>query len=99
MYGNYEFVVMPFGLTNALTNLMCMMNNIFNKYMDKFVLFFIDDILFYSKNKEEHEEHHWIVLRVLWEIHIYAKFSKCDFYKPHIQYLGHIISEIGIVLC
>ena len=58
------------------------MNNIFSKYLDKFVLVFIDDILVYSKSKEEHEEHLRIVLRVLREHHIYAKFSKCDFYKP-----------------
>ena len=54
-YGDYEFVVMPFGLTNALVNFMCMMNNIFSRYLDKFVLVFIDDIVVYSKNKEEHE--------------------------------------------
>ena len=89
---------MPFGLTNAPTNFMCMMNNIFSKYMDKFVLVFIDNILVYSKNKEKHEEYLCIVLRVLREHHLYAKFSKCDFYKPQIQYLGHIISEVGIVV-
>ena len=66
--------------------------------MDKFVLVFIDHILVYSKSKEEHEEHLRIVLWVLWEQQLYAKFSKCDFYKPQIHYLGHIISEIGIDL-
>ena len=75
---------MPFGLTNAPTKFMCVMNNIFNKYMDKFVLVFIDNILVYSKNKEEHEEHLCIVLWVLREHQLYAKFSKCDFYKPQI---------------
>ena len=58
------------------------MNNIFSKYMDKFVLVFIDDILVYSKSKEEQEEHLFIVLQVLQEHYLYAKFSKCDFYKP-----------------
>ena len=77
---------------------MCMMNNIFSRYLDKFVLVFIDDILVYSKNKEEHEEHLRIVLQVLREHQLYAKFSKCDFYKQQIQYLGHIISEIGIAV-
>ena len=97
-YGHYEFVVMPFGFTNAPTNFMCMMNNIFSKYLDKFVLVFIEDILVYSKSKEEHKEHLPIVLRVLREQQLYPKFSKCDFYKPQIQYLGHIISETGIVV-
>ena len=73
---------MSFGLTNAPANFMCMMNNIFSKYLDKFVLVFIDDILVYFKNKEEHKEHLRIVLRVLRENELYAKFSKYDFYKP-----------------
>ena len=81
-YDHYEFVVMPFGLTNAPANFMCMMNNIFSKYIDKFVLVFIDDILVYSKIKEEHEEHLCKVLTVLQEQQLYAIFSTCDFYKP-----------------
>ena len=64
-YGHYEFVVILFGLTNATTKFMCMMNNIFSKYLDKFILVFIDDILVYSKSKEEHKEHLHIVPRVL----------------------------------
>ena len=73
---------MPSELTNALTNFMCMLNNIFSRYLDKFVLIFIDNILVYSKSKEEHEKQLHIVLRGLWEHQRYAKFSKCDFYKP-----------------
>ena len=64
-YGHYEFVVIPFRLTNAPTNFMCMMNNIFSKYLHKFVLVFIDEILVYSQNKEEYKEHLHIVLQVL----------------------------------
>jgi hypothetical protein len=75
-YGHYEFVVAPFGLTNAPSTFMCLMNNVLNKFMEKFVLVFIDDILIYSKNKEEYEEHIRIVLQVLREHQIYAKFSK-----------------------
>ena len=73
---------MPFRLTNALAHFMCMMNNIFSKYLDKFVLVFIDNILVYSKSIEEHMDHLHIVLQVLREHQLYAKFIKCDFYKP-----------------
>ena len=66
-YGHYEFVVVPFGLTNAPATLMCLMNNVFSKYLDKFVLFFLDDILVYSKNEEEHEEHLRLALQLLRE--------------------------------
>ena len=81
-YEHYKFVVTSFGLTNAPTKFMCMMNNIFSKYLDKFLLVFIDDILVYSKNKKEHKEHLRIVLWVLREHQLYAKFSKFNFYKP-----------------
>ena len=60
---------------------MCLMNNALHKYLDKFVVVFIDDILIYSKTKEEHEEHLKIILQVLREHQLYAKFSKCDFFK------------------
>ena len=75
---------MPFGLTNAPTVFMCLMNNIMHKYLDKFVVVFIDDILIYSKSKEEHKEHLKIVLQELREHQLYAKFSKCDFFKDKI---------------
>ena len=62
-YGHYEFVVMPFGLTNSPIVFMCLMNNVMHKYLDKFVVVFIDDILIYSKSEEEHKEHLKIVLQ------------------------------------
>ena len=67
-----------------------------SNYLDKFVVVFIDDILIHSKNEQEHEEHVRIVLQVLREEQLYAKFSKCDFFKDKIQYLGHIVFKDGI---
>jgi hypothetical protein len=97
-YGHYEFVVVPFGLTNAPATFICLMNNILSKFLDKFVLVFIDDILIYSKNREEHEEHLRLVLQVLREHQLYAKFSKCDFFQKQIHYLGHVLSKEGVVV-
>jgi hypothetical protein len=97
-YGHYEFVVVPFGLTNAPTVFMCLMNDIFRNYLDKFVIVFLDDILIYSKSEEEHEHHLRLVLQVLREHQLYAKLRKCSFYQEKIHYLGHIISEEGIVV-
>jgi hypothetical protein len=77
---------------------MCLMNSVLSKYLDKFVLVFVDDILVYSKNREEHEEHLRMVLQVLREHQLYTKFNKCDFYKKEIQYLGHVISAEGVAV-
>ena len=88
--------MLPFGLTNAPVTFMCLMNSVFRKYLDKFVLVFLDDILIYSKNEEEHEEHLRMALKFLREHKFYANSRKCDFYKDKIHYLGHIIPEEGI---
>ena len=79
-YGHYEFLVMPFGLTNALTVFMALMNKVFQLYLDKFVIVFINDILVYSRSKMEHEQHLRIVLQTLREEQLYAKFNKCEFW-------------------
>ena len=95
-YGHYEFVVVPFGLRNAPATFSCYLNSVFIRYLEKFVLVFLDDILIYSKNGEEHEEHMRLTLKLLREHQLYAKLSKCDFYRDRIHYLGHIISYEGI---
>jgi hypothetical protein len=77
---------------------MWLMNNIFSQYLDKFLVVFIDDIMFYSKTTEEHDKHLQIVLQTLRKHKLYAKFNKCDFYQKEIQYLGHIISSEGIIV-
>ena len=78
-YGHYEFLVMPFGLTNAPTVFMALMNKIFAQYFDQFTMMFIDDILVYSKSREEHEEHLRITLQLLRDNQQYAKLNKCEF--------------------
>jgi hypothetical protein len=95
-YGLYEYTVMSFELTNAPAYFMYLMNKVFMEYLDKFVMVFIDDILIYSKNEEEHEEHLRLVLQKLREHHLYAKFSKCDFWLKEISFLGNIITDGGI---
>ena len=83
---------MPFGLTNAPTAFMDLMNRVFHPYLDKFVIVFIDDILVYSKNEEEHAKHLKIALQTLREKELYAKFSKCEFWLKEVGFLGHLIS-------
>jgi hypothetical protein len=95
-YGLYEYAVMSFGLTNAPAYFMYLMNKVFMEYLDKFVVVFIDDILIFSKNEEEHDEHLRLVLQKLRENQLYAKLSKCEFWLKKISFLGHIISEGGI---
>ncbi|KAA3483679.1 reverse transcriptase [Gossypium australe] len=95
-YGHFEFVVMPFGLTNAPVAFMDMMNRVVQPYLDRFVVVFIDDILVYSKSEEEHDEHLRIVLQVLREKKLYAKFSKCEFWLREVAFLGHVVSAEGI---
>ncbi|WVZ81135.1 LOW QUALITY PROTEIN: hypothetical protein U9M48_028551 [Paspalum notatum var. saurae] len=89
---------MSFGLTNAPAFFMYMMNSVFMNELDKFVVVFIDDILIYSKNEEEHREHLRIVLTRLREHKLYAKFSKCAFWLKEVSFLGHILSEKGVAV-
>jgi hypothetical protein len=95
-YGHYEFLVMPFGLTNAPATFMHLMQQTFRKHLDDFVIIFLDDVLVYSRSKEEHDKHLRIVLETLRENKLYAKLSKCEFYSKEISFLGHVINEYGI---
>jgi len=97
-YGLYEYLIMSFGLTNAPAHFMYLMNSVFMPELDKFVVVFIDDILIYSKSKEEHVEHLCIVLSRLREHQLYAKFSKFEFWLDEVPFLGHVLSAEGVVV-
>jgi hypothetical protein len=89
---------MSFGLTNALAYFTDLMNKVFMEYLDKCVLVFIDDILVYSKNEEEHLEYLRLLLQKLRENKLYAKLSKCEFWLNEVSILGHIITDGGIAV-
>jgi hypothetical protein len=97
-YGLYEYLVMSFVLTNGPAHFMYLMNSVFMLKLDKFVMVFIDDILVYSKNEEEHEQQLWIILQRLRDHQLYAKFSKCAFWLKEVPFLRHVISAGGIAV-
>ncbi|PKA54038.1 RNA-directed DNA polymerase like [Apostasia shenzhenica] len=97
-YDHYEFVVMPFGLTNAPAVFMDLMNQIFQPYLDKFIIVFIDDILIYSSSEEEYEEHLKMALKTLRDKKLYVKLNKCEFWLQQVAFLGHIISSSGMAV-
>jgi hypothetical protein len=97
-YGLYEFTVMSFGLMNAPAYFMYLMNSVFMDYLDKFVVVFVDDILVYSQNEQDHEEHMSKVLQRLQDCQLYAKLSKCEFWISEVLFLGHIINQEGLAV-
>jgi hypothetical protein len=97
-YGLYEYLVMSFELTNAPAHFMYLMNFVFMPELDKFVVVFIDDILIYSMNEVEHEQHLQVVLQRLQDHQLYAKFGKCAFWLKEVPFLGYIISAEGIAV-
>ncbi|GJU14659.1 putative reverse transcriptase domain-containing protein, partial [Tanacetum coccineum] len=95
-YKHFELHVIPFGLSNTPAVFMDLMNRVCKAYLDKFMIVIIDDILIYSRNKEEHADHVRIILELLKKEKLYAKFSKCDLWISIVQFLGHVIDSQGI---
>ncbi|GKE65491.1 putative reverse transcriptase domain-containing protein, partial [Tanacetum coccineum] len=95
-YGHFEFTLMPFRLTNAPAIYMDLMNRVCKPYLDKFVIVFIDDILIYSKTKEDHKVHLRLMLELLTKEKLYAKFSKCEFWIQEVHFLGYVVNQSGI---
>ena len=87
---------MPFGLTNAPATFMDLMNRAFQPYLDQFVVVFVDDILIYSQSEVEHKDHLRIVLQLLRDHQLYAKFSKCEFWLAEVGFLGHVVLDSGV---
>jgi hypothetical protein len=97
-YDLYKYLVMSFGLTNAPAHFMYLINSVFMPELDKFMVVFIDDILVYSENEEDHAEHLRIVLTRLREHQLYAKFSKCEFWLHEVPFLRHVLFNGGIMV-
>jgi hypothetical protein len=97
-YRLYEYTVISFGLTNEPAYFMYSMNKVFMEFLDKFLVVFIDDILVFSKTKDEHAEHLRLVLQKLREYKLYAKRSKCEFWLKEVTFLGHVVSNVGIAV-
>ena len=94
-YGHFEFMVMPFGMTNALASFMDLMHRVFQSYLDQFVVVFMDDILINSQF-EEYEGRLRVVLQLLRDHQLYAKFSKCEFWLIEVRFLGHVVSASSV---
>ncbi|KAJ9524294.1 hypothetical protein QJQ45_008499, partial [Haematococcus lacustris] len=95
-FGHYEYLVLCFGLTNAPATFQAEMNRIFSDYINDFVVVYLDDILIYSKSAADHAKHLDLVLKRLREHELYAKLKKCDFNKPEVNFLGHVVCAEGI---
>lgn len=95
-HGHYHFRVMPFGLCNAPATFQCLMNSVFGRYVRKFIIIFLDDILVFSADLQEHEQHLRLTLDLLREHQLFAKATKCSFAQTSIEYLGHVISKDGV---
>ncbi|WKA12715.1 hypothetical protein VitviT2T_030074 [Vitis vinifera] len=97
-YGHYEFLVIPFGLTNVPVAFMNLMNRIFRAYLDQSVIVFVDDFLIYPRSLEEHKQHLVTTLRILRRHQLYGKLDKSEFWLTGMNFLSHVVSEVGIVV-
>jgi hypothetical protein len=97
-YDHFEYVVMPFGLTIVPFIFQHLINNVFFEYLDNFVLYYIDDILIFSKNMKDHECHVHLILEKLQEVGLYAKLEKCEVHQFEEEFLGYVISREGICM-
>ena len=88
--------MLPFGLTNAPAAFMDLMHRVFQPYPDQFFIVFVDDILIYSQSEWDHEYHLRIVLQLLRDHQLYAKFSKCEFWLTEVRFLGHMVLASGV---
>jgi hypothetical protein len=95
-YEDFEYVVMPFDLTNACVVFQHLMNDVFHEYLDNFLVYYINDIIIFSKNVEDHEHHICPILDKLQKVEIYAKLKKCEFHQSEMELLGFIIFGNGI---
>ena len=95
-YRHFEFTVMAFGLTNAQAAFMDLVHKVFRPYLDQFVVVFVDDTLIYSQSEGKHEDHLRVVLQLMRDRQLYAKFSKCEFWLTKVRFLGHIVSASGL---
>ena len=95
-YGHFEYCVMPFGLSNAPAAFQRMMNSIFHDMLDDFMIVYLDDILIYSENEEQHEEHLRKVMERLRDNKLMAKGEKCEFFRDKVEFLGYVISNKGV---
>ena len=95
-YGHFEFAVMPFGLTNAPAAFMDLLYRVFQPYLDQFVVVFMDDILIYSQSEWEHAYHLKIILQLLRDHQLKAKFNKCEFWLTEVRFLGHVVLALGV---
>jgi hypothetical protein len=95
-YGHYEYRVMPFGLTNAPATFQALINDVLRQHLDIFVIAYLDDILIYSENEQEHIEHVQIVLECLDKHNLRLKPSKCSFHKQELEFLGHTVGIDGV---